>query len=209
MRRDPASLVAFFCEVSAFFAGVFFLPFVTTATLQHTCNTLQHTATHCNTLQQTMTHCAATLRVFQCFVAESWPVSQVLLCCTELQHVAIRCNTLQYTEHTVIHCTAIFAYFVGSCTAPQHAATRYDTAIICDTLQDIATHCNTLQDTAAHCNTLQHTATHCSTLQNTAAHLQPIATLTIFTTSAYQPLSTCRLHVCVCECVYVCESACA
>jgi hypothetical protein len=37
-----------------------------TSYLQHTCNTLQHTATHCNTLQHTATHCKFVHKLHVC-----------------------------------------------------------------------------------------------------------------------------------------------
>ena len=98
----------------------------TCITLQHTathCNTLQHTATHCNTLQHTAAHCNACLP----YTPPSSSADQAL--CNTLQHTATRCNT------------------------PQHAVTH------CNTLQHAATQSNILQHSTTHCTTVQHTAT--------------------------------------------------
>ena len=100
----------------------------------HTCNTLQHTATHhtCNTLQHTATH---TLQ-HTATCPHTWRPKQK----RTLQHAATHCNTLQ---HTTIHYNSdMSTYMAPHCNC-------------CNTLQHTATHCNTLQHTATHYNTLQ------------------------------------------------------
>ena len=74
----------------------------------HTCNTLQHTATHCNTLQHTVTHCntlhhcAPLCNTLQ--HSATWrgarlsdSAAQVALICNTLRHTATYCNTLRHT----------------------------------------------------------------------------------------------------------------
>jgi len=61
--------------------------------LQHTANTLQHTATHCNTLQHTATHGNETpLR--DTTYSYVLPLQHTA---NTLQHTATHCNTLQHT----------------------------------------------------------------------------------------------------------------
>ena len=118
-------------------------------TLQHTCNTLQQTATHCITTgdiigrwsdKHTARHCKIKAR------------------CSTLQHAATHCNTLQ---HTARHCNTI-------CDVIKRWSDKL--VLHCNALQHIATRCNTLQHTAKRCNTLQRTATHSNTLQQRQYH---------------------------------------
>jgi hypothetical protein len=125
--------------------------------LQHTINTLQHTATHCNILQHTATHCNTLQH----------PATH----CNTLQHIATHCNTLHHVEEPsnlcldplkndwdvmtgtsvggATHCNTSATH----CNTPQHTTTRRKTTCLNETCH-AATHCSTLQNTATHCNTL-------------------------------------------------------
>ena len=122
------------------------------STLQHTCNTLQHTASRCIALQHTATRYNTCAEILEWTITEKSPPQP----CT-LQHTATHRNTLQ--QHSA---TPALSILIGqSQEKPQ------------------CTHCNTRRHTAVHCNTRQHTATHCNTLQHTATfyntHVQFIA----------------------------------
>ena len=69
-------------------------------TLQHTCNTLQHAATHRNTPWHTATHRNTPRHTATHYntLKHSTPL------CTPLQHTAPHCNTLQ---HTATHCNTL------------------------------------------------------------------------------------------------------
>jgi len=78
--------------------------------LQHTCDTLQQTATHCNTLRHTATH-RYTLAT-HCSTPQHTATH-----CTTLQHTATHGSTLQRTATNLRH----------SCSTPQHAAAHRST----------------------------------------------------------------------------------
>jgi len=105
---------------------------VLAGSLQLTCNTLQHTATH--TAPNCNSHC-------------------ILLCWrVHCNSHATHCNILQHTLHQTATHTAYCCVGAFTATHMQHTQTR--TAMHCNTLQHTAPHCNTLQHTATHCNTL-------------------------------------------------------
>jgi len=102
------------------------------------CNTQQHT---CNTLQQTATSWTGAFSS----VGLAYDGECPLILCNMLQHTD--CDTL---HHTATHCSTL-QHTATHCNTLQHTATH------CNTLHHTATHCNTLQHTATRCNTLQHT----------------------------------------------------
>jgi len=159
-------------------------------TLQHTCHTLQHAATHCNTLQHTATHYNT--------------LQHTATHCNTQQHTAIYCNTPATPRPVAAEAMTTFGCHTStllsvdeSCQTTthyntlQHTATHRHTAIQRNTLthepsllsdsipslrclwmshvklqhskRHTTTYCNILSYTATHHFTLQHTATHCNT----------------------------------------------
>jgi len=161
-------------------------------TLQHTCNTLQHSALHCNTLQHAAILCKTLPHT------TSHPQHTHNTPAAHLQHTRNTCTfggsskngrdtqfSVNETHCNILHCTAT------------HYSTLQHTAELCITQHHTASHCNTpathLQHTRntctlggsgrdgsdaqfsenkTHCNTptLQHIAEHCNTLQHSATH---------------------------------------
>jgi len=77
-------------------------------TLQHSCNILQHTATHCSILQHT-----ATLSVSLSTAMHCNALHHAAPHCTTLQHTATYCDILRHTtthcnilQHTATHCSS-------------------------------------------------------------------------------------------------------
>jgi len=139
--------------------------------LQHTCNTLQHTAACYNTLQHNAAHCST--------------LQHTAVCCSSVLHY----HTLQHNAalpHTAAQCCT-----TTHCSTMLHYHTLQHNATYCNTLQhtralrcaqkvkgsttclcgQLPSHCTALHRSATHCITLQHTATHCNTMQHTTTNM--------------------------------------
>ena len=119
-------------------------------TLQHSCNTLQHTAAHCNSLQQHTLRDVATLLQHNCHTLQHISLGTMTAgTATHLQNTAAHCktthdNSLQHHHNTTA--THLLEDYDGRCC--NAFATNCNT-LQQSTLRHIATHCNI---TATHCN---------------------------------------------------------
>jgi len=121
--------------------------------LQHTCNTLQNTAT------QLLDEYTSSCPPLSAHARERALLQHTATHCNSLQHTATHCNTLHHT-HTA---TQLLDEYTSVCPPLSARARERATATHCNTLHHTVTHCSTLQHT---CNTLtlQHSSTHCITL---------------------------------------------
>ena len=116
-------------------------------TLQHACNTPQHTATvsHINDTHDTPS------RPIHVPASQCTTLQRTVKDCNTLQRTATNCNTLQHTLET----DSYIIHVVMTRTTRPHDKFMH--------LQHTATH-------TTHCNTHQHTATNHDTIQRIATH---------------------------------------